>query len=87
MLAKKLARVEYTTEYSSHAKADEMMEFLTQFEQPRLILVNHGNIGVKEAFAERILRETDAKRVGLLGREYFFRVNHYGLVKTLTTNF
>ena len=87
MLAKKQARVEYTTEYSSHAKADEMIDFLNQFNDLRMVLVNHGNIGVKEAFAEKILHETEAKKVGLLGRDYFFRVNHYGLVKTLASNF
>lgn len=87
MLAKKQAEVEYTTEYSSHAKADEMIEFLNQFTDLRLVLVNHGNTGVKEAFAEKVLNETDARKVGILGRDYFFRVNHYGLVKTLTSNF
>lgn len=87
MLAKKQAEVEYTTEYSSHAKADEMIEFLNQFTDLRLVLVNHGNTGVKEAFAEKVLKETDARKVGILGRDYFFRVNHYGLVKTLTSNF
>lgn len=87
MLTKKLAKVEYTSEFSSHAKADEMIEFLKGFNNLRLVLVNHGNIGVKETFAEKILLETDTKKVGLLGRDYFFRVNHYGLVKTLTSNF
>ena len=31
--------------------------------------------------------EVNPKRVGLLGREYFFRVDPYGLVKTLSTKF
>ena len=87
VMAKKLAKVEYTSEYSSHAKADEMLDFLKKFKNLRLVLVNHGNIGVKETFAERILNETDSKKVGLLGRDYFFRINHYGLVKTLASNF
>ena len=87
MMVKKLADVEYTNEYSSHAKADEMIEFLKQFKDLRLVLVNHGQTTSKEIFAERILKETDAKKVGILGREYFFRCNHYGLVKTLSSNF
>lgn len=87
LMAKKRAEVKYTTEYSSHAKADEMIEFLKQFKNLELILLNHGEIEAKEIFAKRILREVETKNVGLLGRDYFFRVNPYGLVKTLTTKF
>ena len=87
ILVKKLATVEYTTEYSAHAKANEMIAFLKQFSNLKLVLVNHGEAEVKEAFANRIVSEVQTKRVGLLGREYFFRVNPYGLVKTLSTKF
>lgn len=87
IIRKKRAEVEYTTEYSAHAKADEMIEFLKQFKNLKLVLVNHGEIHSKNVFANRIVEEVDTKRVGLLGREYFFRVNSYGLVKTLTTKF
>lgn len=87
LLVKKRAQVEYTTEYSAHAKADEMIAFLRQFKNLKLVLVNHGETDVKDVFAERILEEVETKKVGLLGREYFFRVNPYGLVKTLTTKF
>lgn len=31
-----------TTKYSAHAKADEMIEFLNQFKNLKLVLVNHG---------------------------------------------
>ena len=87
VIAKKKATVEYTTEYSAHAKADEMIEFLKQFKNIKLVLVNHGEAEVKHIFANRILKEVEAKRVGLLGRDYFFRINPYGLVKTLSTKF
>lgn len=75
------------TEYSAHAKADEMIEFLKQFKNLKLVLVNHGESQTKNIFAERIVEEVNAKRVGLLGREYFFRIDSYGLVKTLSTKF
>ena len=87
LFAKKKAKVEYTTEYSAHAKADEIIAFLKQFQNLKLILVNHGEKGVKETFATRIVEEVEVKRVGLLGRDYFFRVSPYGLVKTLPTKF
>jgi metallo-beta-lactamase family protein len=87
LIIKKTATVEYTTEYSAHAKADEMIEFLSQFQNLKLILINHGELKTKNVFAERIAKEVKAKKVGLLGRRYFFRVNPYGLVKTLSTKF
>lgn len=88
MVLKKRAQVEFTTEYSAHAKADEMISFLKQFNQPKLILINHGEEDVKRIFAERVAEEVElAKRVGILSRDYFFRVNQYGLEKTLSTKF
>ncbi|MBR3163505.1 MAG: MBL fold metallo-hydrolase [Clostridia bacterium] len=87
IVAKKLAKVEYTTEYSAHAKADEMIDFLNQFKNLKLVLVNHGEPEVKEQFADRIVDCVDTKDVGILGRRYFFRVNPYGLAKTLSTKF
>jgi len=87
LLVKKKADVEYTTEYSAHAKADEMIEFLKQFKNLKLVLINHGEAETKETFAKRIVEEVNTKNVGLLGRQYFFRVDSYGLVKTLSTKF
>lgn len=87
LMARKRADVEYTTEYSAHAKADQMIEFLKQFKNLKLVLVNHGELEVKKSFAERILNEVEPKYVGILGRDYFFRVNPYGLQKTLSTKF
>ena len=87
LIVKKLAEVDYTTEYSAHAKADEMIEFLQKFNNLKLVLVNHGQDDVKVKFAKRILNEVETKYVGILGRDYFFRVDRYGLRKTLSTKF
>ena len=87
VLVKKKAFVEYTNEWSAHAKADEMIDFLKQFNDLKLVLVNHGTPETKEIFAKRVARDVDAKCVGILGRQYFFRVDCDGLVKTLSTKF
>lgn len=87
IVTKKYAQVEYTSEYSAHAKADEMIAFLKQFKSVKLVLVNHGEEEVKEIFAERIVNELSLKDVGILGRDYFFRINPYGLIKTMSTKF
>jgi len=87
LLIKKRAKVEYTSEFSAHAKADTMIKFLKQFENLKLVLVNHGDTEVKEIFAKRILKEVNTKHVGILSRETLFRVNTWGLVKTIPTKF
>lgn len=87
LLAKKQAQVEYTTEFSAHAKADEMIQFLKQFRNLNLVIVNHGESAVKDAFAKRILEEVNPKDVGIANREIFFRITPYHLDRTLTTKF
>ena len=83
----KLAQVEYTTEYSAHAKADEILEFLKQFSCLKLVLVNHGEANVKYQFAKRIIEEINPKDVEILGNQYFYRINPYGLIKAMSTKF
>ena len=87
MLLKKFAEVESTAEYSAHAKADEMIEFLKKFSYLNGVLVNHGEPNTKEIFAKRIAKETNAKNVGILNREYFFRISPWGIVKSIPTEF
>lgn len=84
----KRAEVLYTTEFSAHAKADEMIAFLNRFSQINFIDVVHGEPEVKNKFASRILREVDnVKEVGIGNRNTFFRINPYGCVKSLNTHF
>lgn len=86
MLVKR-ADVEYTTEYSAHAKADEMIEFLKQFSNLKVVLINHGQADTKKDFANRVVREIETNHVGILGEGYLFRVDTYGLLKTMSTKF
>ena len=83
----KRADVEYTTEYSAHAKADEMIDFLNKFNNIKMVLISHGEKKTKDIFAKRVLKEVETKHVGILGNEYFFRIDSYGLVKTMSTKF
>lgn len=87
ILVTKRAQVEFTSEFSAHAKADELIHFLKQFENLNLVLVNHGEPYVKEAFAKRVLKEISTKDVGIANEEFFFRVSPYHLLKTMTTKF
>lgn len=87
LILKKMAEVEYTTEFSAHAKADVMIDFLRKFENLRLVLVNHGESETKLEFSERIAQDVNPKFVAVLGRDYFFRVGPFGLIRTLNTKF
>lgn len=86
VLYKKAADVEYTNEFSAHAKADEMISFLQRFENLNLVLINHGETETKEIFARRVLDKVHPKKVGVLG-QYFFRINPYGLVTSKSAKF
>lgn len=88
VFVEKQATVEYTPEFSAHAKADEMIDFLKQFRKINFLLINHGEPEVKESFAKQILKEKiNVKDIGIASREYFFRISPYRLVKTLPTKF
>lgn len=87
LIVKRKAEISYTNEFSAHAKADEIIELLNKFYNINAILVNHGETNSKEQLAKKIVIEVEPKDVGILGREYFFRVNAYGIIKTLSTKF
>ena len=87
VVKKKLADVAYTNEMSAHAKADEMITFLKEFKNLKLILVNHGELSSKQQFSTRIAEEIDPKDVAILGRDYLFRINHYGLIRSFSTSY
>lgn len=83
----KRADVEFTNEFSAHAKADELIKFLQKFEKAMFVIVNHGEAKTKDIFANRILKEVDVENVGILGREYFYRIDKDGFVKSVSTEF
>lgn len=87
MILKKFANIEFTSEFSAHAKADEMIKFLQQFKNLKSVLINHGEENVKDKFAERVADEVKVKCVAVLDREYFFRLSPYGIEKSVPTKF
>ena len=87
LMVENQAKVCYTTEFSAHAKADEMIHFLQQFHHINMIIVNHGEPSTKDAFAKRLLKVVASKEIGIATREYFFRISPYHLLKTLPTKF
>lgn len=82
----KKAIVKTTSEFSSHAKADQNIDFINQFERPQTVLINHGETAVKELYKEKVLEETKAKIVSVLQRNEVHRIGPYGLIKKFMDN-
>ncbi len=80
-LFKRRGLVLYTNEFSAHAKSEEMIEFLQQFTNLNMVLINHGNSESQEIFATKVEKEVKPKDTAILGRNTVYRINSYGLVK------
>ena len=87
LMVRKNADVFSTTEFSSHAKSDEILELVRQFENLRAVIINHGEESDKEEMAKKIIHELEIPHVGILDRNYFFRIDTWGINKTLSTKF
>lgn len=82
----KRAKVYTTTEFSSHAKQDELLDLMKKFTNLKTVLINHGDSGVKEIFAKKIAEEINPKHVAILGPSYTMRIGAYGLLKSYPFN-
>jgi metallo-beta-lactamase family protein len=65
---KKKCEVRTTGEFSTHAKRDELLDFLKQFDNINSLLIQHGEMAVKEKFSEYCKQNLDnCKRIEILG--------------------
>lgn len=78
----KRAKVLQTLEFSSHATADELLEFLCMF-MPKSVLFVHGTMECKKTLEERAQKELGIKKTGILGNGYVYRINQYGIDKEI----
>ncbi len=83
----KRGTVKFTSEDSSHAKADEMIEFLKKFKNLNSVLINHGEIATKYAFREMILKNVKVKNVEIMDNDRFFRISTVHPIKVITSKF
>ena len=81
---RKIAEVQTTSEFSKHAKRDEMLAFLAQFRDIRGIFINHGETDVQFQFAKYCHEnlQLGENRVMLLGTGDTIRCDEYGWQKT-----
>ena len=55
MIKEKKAEVLYSEEFSSHAKQEELLDFLNSFTNLRSVIINHGEVDVKEKICTKSL--------------------------------
>lgn len=85
LLVTKKADVKFTGEFSSHAKADEMLEFLKKFKCPPFsVIINHGTTESKKKFASMVKQNIPAKKVGIIDEGTVFYIGPVGIEKTLS---
>ena len=83
MQKQKNAEVKTTSEFSGHAKSDQLLDFLKGFKRPELILLNHGSKEAQKSYSKLVIDELNPKNLGLLNSEYVIRVDSHGLLKTI----
>ena len=84
LLVRKNADIKFTSEFSSHARANEVISLLEKFRKIESVIVNHGSTANKMACARFIRRDVNTKKVGIIDGSTIFRVGQYGVLKTIT---
>ena len=77
---RKIADVRFTSEFSGHARADELLEFLRGFRRIKTLIVTHGNIESKNAFKNLAENANLAKEVTIIDRNNYVRLNPWGIL-------
>jgi len=78
---KKIADVRFTSELSGHAKADELLEFLSNFKKAKTFMVTHGELKSKKEFADLLEESGMGKEVTILDRQHYVRLNPWGILE------
>lgn len=74
---KKRCEIKATSEFSSHATADELISHIKKFKHIKFVIVNHGETEVKEAFRDRILKECpNVEDAGVINRSIMYRFTY-----------
>ena len=76
-----VAEVKFTSELSGHAKADELLDFLSGFKKIKALMVTHGEVEAKQQFANLLEEANIAKEVTVLDRQNYVRLNPWGILE------
>lgn len=79
-------KVDSTREMSSHAKSDELLEFVSKFANIQLCILVHGEKEAKDAMKQSIESLDNVKKCVVLDNTNKIRFNSYGLEKDICVN-
>ena len=83
----KLCDIDYSFEFSSHAKKDELITFLNKFNNIKLLMISHGDPEVKDNFAKSCLKKVKAKDIAIQSSSNVFKIGPYGFIKSYSYKF
>ena len=87
LMVEKEADVEYTDEFSGHAHEDDLIDYLSCFNDIKLLAINHGEEDSKRQFGRDAKQEVSPKDIFVLDRENAVRINSFGFEKSFKTKF
>lgn len=78
-----------TAEFSSHAKRDELLEFIEKFPNAKSVIISHGEPSVKKLFREYLLNHLNIPedQVAISTPEIGYRIESNGITDMFETNF
>lgn len=86
IMTKKKAKILSTSEFSGHAKKEDLLDLLKQFPNLKSVLLNHGEEEAKEKYANEVINELNPKKIAILGSKFYIRVGAYGVIKSHPTS-
>lgn len=87
LMVEKKADVEYTDEFSGHAHENDLIDYLSCFNDIKLLAINHGEEEAKRQFGRDVKQEVSPKDIFVLDRDNAVRVNSFGFEKSFKTKF
>jgi metallo-beta-lactamase family protein len=87
LMVEKKADVEYTDEFSGHAHENDLIDYLSCFNDIKLLAINHGEEEAKRQLGRDVKQEVSPKDIFVLDRDNAVRVNSFGFEKSFKTKF
>lgn len=76
-----------SNEFSSHAKADQLLDFLKQFPNLVGVFVNHGELKTKEIYSEMIENTINPSFVQIMDRSICYSMTNFKISKILNSKY
>lgn len=76
-----------SNEFSSHAKSDQLIDFLKLFPNIAGVFINHGNIKTKEFYSQKVMENINPSFVDILDRSIFYSMSYYDILRIANSKY